>query len=149
MKGFGILTATVLVVIGIGVGIVAATVTPAPAPTSPTGIALSYLADFKSGRCSAAEALFVQTPKRWGCMAEPSFTSPGASAASVPRSICQPFGCNHAFAVSVTFKSWVVGWTGYTPRPPIHLPATLRWDFFVGQMPNGEFKLLPVFPQQG
>ena len=75
-----------------------------------------------------------------------TITAPEASTRSIAAGPCKAFGCRQAFAVSLTFKSRIYGWVGYTPTPPRpHLPVTVHWTLLVGKMPNGRFKLLPTF----
>lgn len=146
MKGFAYLAGAVLAAVAIGVAILAITMQTGPQLSTPSEVGLAYLSYVKTGNCNGAESLFVRKPTRWGCPRNPSITSPKASARSIPATSCKAFGCRQAFAVSVTFKSRLFGWVGYTPTPPRpHLPVTVHWTLMVGEMPNGRFWLLRNF----
>jgi hypothetical protein len=145
VRGFAYLAASVITAVAIGVAILAITTPLGPQLSTPSEVGLAYLSYLKAENCNGAESLFIDRPSRLGCPLNPTITSPHASARSIPANVCKAFGCRQAFAVTVTFKSRIFGWVGYSPTPPRpHLPVTVGWTVLVGEMPDGHFWLLPT-----
>lgn len=149
MKMVAAFTAAVLAVIAVGVGIVAAVWTPLPSNlTTPAGVVLTYLSDVRSGNCQAQHALIAPGTGsvRIQCQYDPTIRLPNASVSTLDQ---RQVGLRRVFDVVVTFRSDLVGWTGYAPlsTPPLF---TDTWYALVGELPNGRCQLLkPLVPEQG
>jgi hypothetical protein len=135
-----------LVVIGAGVGIVVAIWQP-PAVYSPTAVALAYVQDLQAGDCAAATALIYPAPglALRPCVDNPTISSPTAT---VVQREGHQHGFSRLFVVKVTFRSDEYGWVAYAPvsSTTVPQPVTLSWLFVVGQLPNGQYRLVPDWP---